>query len=210
MQSVYKLLCLLLSMLLLFPALTVCAVNESGSLGDINGDGSLDAKDYMILKRYILGTYELDWHARYRADINLDGIVYAKDYLQFKRIILGTFNFPQIDSVADINLLSDSELKKYFNAQLACKRAEGEILVFFEDHTELQTAAETFASIGLPADLSDKSIYLYCSAEDEVLQFEKLWFKICVPESEMRDMMFELQRTSSVSSVSPNYIGSWA
>lgn len=62
--------------------------------GDVDGDGAFNTVDYMKLKRYILGTYELDENALLRSDINLDNAVTAVDYMMLKRISLGTHSFP--------------------------------------------------------------------------------------------------------------------
>lgn len=59
--------------------------------GDVNRDGALDASDYMMLKRCVLGTYQLEEVARRVADVNRDGVVDAVDYMAVKRAVLGTF-----------------------------------------------------------------------------------------------------------------------
>lgn len=61
--------------------------------GDVNGDGELNAKDYMLLKRAVLGTVtvsEAEWD---RMDVTGDRAVNAKDYAMLKRIILKSFSF---------------------------------------------------------------------------------------------------------------------
>lgn len=63
--------------------------------GDINGDGKLNAVDYAMLKRYLLGTYTLTKDQMERADINGDGHITSKDYAMLKRIILGTYPYPK-------------------------------------------------------------------------------------------------------------------
>lgn len=70
-------------------------VNTKDLRGDIDGDGDLHAKDYMKLKRHILGTYKLTDEEFARADVDLNGEVEAKDYMMLKRVILGTFVFPE-------------------------------------------------------------------------------------------------------------------
>ena len=205
-----KKICFVLSLLMLFSVLSVCVAAWGEYCGDTSGDGFLDAKDYMMLKRYVLGTLELDWHAQYRADVNLDGKVGAADYLYLKSIILGKADRPQIQYTDSTDTLTDGELKKYINMALAANRMQGELIVFFAEGADLQTARETFTSLGLPDTLDDKSVYLYCSAADEPLQFKKLWFTICVPESKIRDIMFALHRNEAISLVHPNYLGSWA
>ena len=99
-----KLLAALLAVLALaIAAVTVFAadtpaytVDENGNItldvvinliGDINGDGKANAKDYAIMKKHInktslLTDYEFDC-----ADINEDGKVNAKDYALLKKHI---------------------------------------------------------------------------------------------------------------------------
>lgn len=62
--------------------------------GDANGDGAVDANDYMLVKRYVLGTYALD-PVKARAVMLTDGkTVSATDYLFIKRYVLGTMGLP--------------------------------------------------------------------------------------------------------------------
>lgn len=49
--------------------------------GDLDCDGCLSAKDYMRLKRGVLGTALLTPRQRYLADLNGDGLLDQKDYL---------------------------------------------------------------------------------------------------------------------------------
>ncbi len=59
--------------------------------GDVNLDDAVDAKDYMMLKRHVLGTYALSERQQLAADVNMDGTVNAKDYLMLKRMVLGSY-----------------------------------------------------------------------------------------------------------------------
>lgn len=59
-------------------------------VGDINGDGKVDAKDYALLKRAVLGSLKLEPVEERAADVNGDGKVDAKDYTLLKRVVLGT------------------------------------------------------------------------------------------------------------------------
>ncbi len=60
-------------------------------LGDVNGDGSIVAVDYLMLKRAVLGTYQLDESAEARGDIDGNGSVDSTDYFMLKRHVLGTY-----------------------------------------------------------------------------------------------------------------------
>ena len=59
-------------------------------LGDANGDGRLDAFDYMMIKSAVLGNYDLAARKPY-ADINGDGKLDAFDYMMIKAHVLGTY-----------------------------------------------------------------------------------------------------------------------
>ena len=59
-------------------------------LGDANGDGELDAIDLLLIKRSILGKYELNENNAISLDLNKDGSVDAIDLLLQKRHLLKT------------------------------------------------------------------------------------------------------------------------
>ena len=58
--------------------------------GDLNGDGILDAVDYILLKKIVLGNASVSISKMYAADANSDRIVDAVDYLLVKKCVLGT------------------------------------------------------------------------------------------------------------------------
>lgn len=75
-----------------------CSVAASAApvrrLGDVNSDGTVNAFDYMLMKRFVLGTYcpsVIDYMVW---DINADGRINAIDYMLLKRTVLGTFKLP--------------------------------------------------------------------------------------------------------------------
>ncbi len=57
-------------------------------IGDLNGNGELDAVDYMLLKRYVLGTCKLSDAQKKAADVSGDGKVNSLDYAMVKRHVL--------------------------------------------------------------------------------------------------------------------------
>lgn len=59
--------------------------------GDIDMDNEVTAKDYMTLKRTVLGNYQLSDDAALVADVNADGEVDARDYMILKRHVLGKY-----------------------------------------------------------------------------------------------------------------------
>ncbi len=64
---------------------------EAKYLGDINGDDKVNTTDYVMLKRAVLGTYELGAIPAYLADVNEKDGVNTTDYLMLKRVVLGTY-----------------------------------------------------------------------------------------------------------------------
>ncbi|MBQ9848355.1 MAG: dockerin type I repeat-containing protein [Clostridia bacterium] len=59
--------------------------------GDVNGNGKIDAQDYMLAKRHCLRTYILVDEMAKRGDINGNGSIEASEYALIKRHYLGTF-----------------------------------------------------------------------------------------------------------------------
>lgn len=57
-------------------------------LGDVNGDGLVKSKDYMMIKNYIMGTLELSEAEKKAADVNNDGEIKSKDYMMIKNHIM--------------------------------------------------------------------------------------------------------------------------
>ncbi len=65
--------------------------DEMWTLGDVNGDGVVDKKDYAIVKRYCFDTAVLNDQQLMAADVNSDGVVDKKDYGLLKRHCFGTY-----------------------------------------------------------------------------------------------------------------------
>jgi enterochelin esterase-like enzyme len=60
--------------------------------GDLNGDNSIDATDYALMKKYLLGLIkEFPVQDSIKAgDLNSDGVINALDFAVFKKYLLGT------------------------------------------------------------------------------------------------------------------------
>ena len=63
----------------------------SNRAGDISGNGRVDARDYMVLKRYVLHTLELTDRQMELADLSHDGRVDARDYVMLKMAVMGRY-----------------------------------------------------------------------------------------------------------------------
>ncbi len=57
--------------------------------GDIDGDGAVEANDYMLIKLHVLGRKKLSGDALKRADVDGDGSIEANDYMLVKLHVLG-------------------------------------------------------------------------------------------------------------------------
>ncbi len=60
-------------------------------LGDVNQNGVVEARDYLLLKRAYFGTFTLSEQGALNGDINQNGKIDARDYLLLKRIHFGTY-----------------------------------------------------------------------------------------------------------------------
>ena len=68
-------------------------------MGDINGDGVIDARDSLRILKYSVGTYKIDNEFAKAADINKDGIIDARDSLRVLKKSVGTFEI----TIGEIN-----------------------------------------------------------------------------------------------------------
>lgn len=82
-----KFLTILLAIVML-SSLVVVSASASAFPGDVNNDGTLNAKDYLMLKKRCIGTVSLTVAGEANADMNGDGKIDAKDYVVLKRKIL--------------------------------------------------------------------------------------------------------------------------
>ncbi len=57
--------------------------------GDVNGDDKVNSADYVLLKRHVMKTLELNETQQKNADVNSDGRLNTADYVLLKRQILG-------------------------------------------------------------------------------------------------------------------------
>lgn len=61
-------------------------------LGDVDGNGVVDARDYIRVRRDFLGTYDIEGLCELSADCNGDGKISATDYLMVRRHIVGNLD----------------------------------------------------------------------------------------------------------------------
>ena len=64
--------------------------------GDVNGNGRVDVGDYLMIRRHLLGTLELNKPFLLAADSDGNGTVATVDYIQLKRYLLGTLDVPDL------------------------------------------------------------------------------------------------------------------
>ncbi len=62
-----------------------------GLRGDVNENGKIDARDYLLLKRAFFKTYDLNETTTLLADVNENNSVDARDYLLLKRAFFKTY-----------------------------------------------------------------------------------------------------------------------
>ena len=89
MKRVFKI-CIVMLLL----AVLAVPVSAGALQGDANGDGKINTVDYAVIKRAVLGRYELSDGQFAAADVNYDGKVNVLDYAIVKRVVLGVAVFP--------------------------------------------------------------------------------------------------------------------
>ncbi len=76
------------------------SVTENGStyiaavitvVGDVDGDGAVTSSDYIFVKRYFMGTYDLSGAYLFAAMVGDNGILDVTDYVLIKRACFGTY-----------------------------------------------------------------------------------------------------------------------
>lgn len=65
--------------------------HESHERGDLTGDGNIDARDYLLAKRAVLGTYQPSPEQRKALDVDGNGKIGTRDYIMIKRHVMGTY-----------------------------------------------------------------------------------------------------------------------
>lgn len=63
--------------------------------GDLNGNGLIDTTDYLILKRYLIGTSVIEGSSLKAAYISDDSNISVLDYIMIKRHYIGIYNIVQ-------------------------------------------------------------------------------------------------------------------
>ena len=61
------------------------------SMGDVNGDGTINLKDAVMIRRYIAGNWDIDINESI-ADVNGDGAINLKDVVMIRRYIAGNWD----------------------------------------------------------------------------------------------------------------------
>ena len=74
---------------------TISSQNECGKTsniaGDVNGDGKVNAQDYILIRKHIMGI-KLTGNSLSMADVNKDNVINSKDYIAIRKIILNIKN----------------------------------------------------------------------------------------------------------------------
>lgn len=82
-------------------------------VGDINNNGSIDALDYLLLKRSCLGTFALNDVQKLCGDCNRNGSIDSVDYLLLKRMYFGTLVLENPDIIISDTNPPESEGPTY-------------------------------------------------------------------------------------------------
>lgn len=91
---------------------------SAATLGDVNGNGRIDALDYMLVKRHVIRTAKLTDAQQLVADINDNGRIDAMDYSMIKRHVIGTVVIQpkgySSETVGDAYEIDDNVFYQYY------------------------------------------------------------------------------------------------
>lgn len=100
-----KILALTLAAVITLLSITAVLAADTAMIGDFNGNGKIDADDYILLKRVYFGTAALDEAQEAIADIDGNGEIDADDYILLKRAYFGSYEIR--DNASDSNTSAD-------------------------------------------------------------------------------------------------------
>lgn len=193
-----KLFCTLLCVLLLALTVTPVFAEESYSrynvYGDLNDSGKADTTDYMMLKRYVLGTFELSQKGWYRSDMNYDGTVDAADYMVLKRMVLGTYE--RTGTNVKIEDMTDGQLYGYIHRQLGRDREEGFLEIYIR-----ADAVGTLADYGLTEGEGAGTYWLGSEYERDGILCRNV--SVHCDEAEICEMYFRMLRDENIVRIIP-------
>lgn len=81
---------LLIFLLTIFVSISVFAALT----GDVDGNGKVGSADYILIRKYLLGTSKLTGDNLNRADTNFDGKVNTQDYIAIRKAIINNTPIP--------------------------------------------------------------------------------------------------------------------
>ena len=134
----------------------IMMVSATALIGDVSNNNKVDGKDYMMIKRYALGTFEMTEEQLAVADVNGDNKVNGKDYMMVKRVVLGTYSFEEDPTIKAIKsaLETKGELSSTFPQPYL--NYEGVATVAFKNVNGVLTLCGhlEIASLGAVVDIS--------------------------------------------------------
>ena len=190
-----KLLCILMASLLLWVPLAVSASKLSLQMGDFNDDGKHSVADYVLLKKHVMGNYEFRLWQTYAADINLDGKVNTADYVLLKRAVMGTAEFDYSWRSKEYDDMTDEELRKYINFELAYPHEAGVICLAFEQGVTEEEILSIVSSFGF------SSTYKTWENLDGTLHTD-----VHAEEEQLRDLLFLMTRHEKIVYACPEHL----
>ena len=93
---------MLCSAAVFMPDTQIAASAAERAVGDLNGDGTVNLKDVVILRRYIAGDWDVSLDDQ-TADLNENGKVNMKDVALLRRYIAGGWDVAADINAADLN-----------------------------------------------------------------------------------------------------------
>jgi|GEM_PF-1541128 len=150
--------------------------------GDVNYDWKVDAKDYMVLKRYVLGTlsesFLNNWRLnRERIDVNYDGEVNGKDFMMLKRAVMDDYVLGR----PAIKKMNKKQLNYWLDEREKYAKDSNKYIVFLNEGVTEEQAVQAIGT---------NPTVLYCS--EMHYPDDPLWIVIEFPRETFRETVKQI------------------
>ena len=161
-----RILTAVMAMILLLSVFSVFASAAPATIstlrGDVDGDGKLSKRDYMVLKAYFVSKKtQLDEYALARSDVNKNGRVEKTDYMLLKSYFFGKYSISgdvtfktAIDKIVDVAGGKGKSISRDFTGIIGSAEAKATVTFEVSSKGQLSLEGEATTKQGMVLEIS--------------------------------------------------------